>query len=222
MKFKFDYVPTSSEKINQKLKFGSNKHTYMTHVIPEFVEACTTINPSLVIDAGCGRNLYKDIIPNLQGFDIGDYEEADFQSTILDANFEKESADAVISQGVIHFYSKATIKKNIKQVVEWVKPGGKLCMMVNYNDQNMRTMLHLTNNTLSIVPWDDDFLNEVTQENGLKFYKDPWFIDWQMSRRPGSKKFTEAFSKNENLKTLWEESSNNLKKLLWIWEKTNV
>lgn len=222
MTIDFDNIHNTSVKINKRLGFGSDAHTYMTHVIPEFVETCTTVNPSLVIDAGCGRNLYKDIIPNLQGFDSGNYEEADFQSTILDANFEKESADAVISQGVIHFYSKATIKKNIKQVVEWVKPGGKLCMMVNYNDQNMRTMLQLTNNPLSIVPWDDNFLNEITQENSLKFYKDPWFIDWQMSKRPGSKKYVKAFSKNENLKSLWEESSNNLKKLLWIWEKPNV
>ena len=222
MTINFDKIHSTSAKINASLGFGSDAHTYMTHIIPEFVEACTITNLSLVIDAGCGRNLYKDIIPNLQGFDSGNYDEADFQSTILDANFEKESADAVISQGVIHFYSKATIKRNIKQVVNWVRPGGKICMMVNYADDNMLTMLKLTNNKLNIVPWDLEFLEEVTKENKLTYHKEVWFKDWQFERRPSNKTFTEVFSKNENLKSLWETSSNNLKKMLWIWEKPNV
>jgi len=222
MTIDFDNIHSTSDKINKRLKFGSNKHTYMTHVIPEFVEVCTTLNPNLVIDAGCGRNLYKNIIPNLQGFDSGNYEEADFQTTILDANFAKESADAVISQGVIHFYSKATIKRNIKQIVDWVRPGGKICMMVNYADDNMLSMLKLTNNKLSVVPWDLEFLTEVTKENNLTYHTEVWFKDWQFERRPSNKKFTDIFSKDKNLKSLWETSSNNLKKMLWIWEKPDV
>jgi len=217
-----DKIHSTSEKINKRLGFGSDKHTYMTHIIPEFVDVCTNLNPNLVIDAGCGRNLYRDIIPNLQGFDSGNYAEADFQSTILDADFEKDSADAVISQGVIHFYSKATIKKNIKEIVKWVKPGGKICMMVNYDDENMQNVLKLTNNALSVIPWSDDFLIEVTQENNLTFYKEAWFKDWHWTNRPNYKKLTAAFDKNEILKPLWHKSSSSLKKMLWIWEKPNV
>ncbi len=98
----------------------------------EMYERINSLNPSLVIDAGCGDNLHKHKIKNLIGFDpflepehrFPNTPGPDFKSSILDANFELESADAVLALGSINFISYEYIQQNFEKIYSWVKPNG--------------------------------------------------------------------------------------------------
>tara|TARA_X000000368_G_scaffold182583_1_gene144197 strand:+ start:903 stop:1559 length:657 start_codon:yes stop_codon:yes gene_type:complete len=81
-----------------------------------------------VVDAGCGGNQFKTIFPNLVAFDMVDYGNQDFVSTILDAPIEKESQDAVLCFGVLHECPNEYHKPNIEKMLSWLKSNGQLIM----------------------------------------------------------------------------------------------
>ena len=70
-----------------------------------------------VVDAGCGGNQFKGIFPNLVAFDMVDYGNQDFVSTILDAPIEEESQDAVLCFGVLHECPDEYHKPNIEKML---------------------------------------------------------------------------------------------------------
>ena len=75
--------------------FKSNKDISGFQSIIDFINS---ENPALVIDAGCGDNIFKYYIQNLQGFDVRDIKEADYKGTYQDMDkvFKPNSADAII------------------------------------------------------------------------------------------------------------------------------
>ena len=84
------------------------------------------LNPSLVVDVGCGRNRFKGRINNLIGFDISDTSKGDFIDDLLNVTYD--NVDAVLCEGVLHFDK---IEKRFKHILEWVRPGGLIVMRVN-------------------------------------------------------------------------------------------
>lgn len=90
------------------------------------IDEVNALDPDLVIDAGCARNVLKGKIKNLVGFDVVDFPNADFVSSIQDAKFEDESADVVLALGSVQFGSKKDVYEDVAKLVSWVKPGGRL------------------------------------------------------------------------------------------------
>ena len=81
-----------------------------------------------VVNAGCGDNTPFDQLTNLIAFDIVDYGNQNFVSSILDAPIEKESQDVVLCLGVLHECPNEYHLPNIEKMLSWLKPGGKLIM----------------------------------------------------------------------------------------------
>lgn len=144
--------------------------------IPWIVDYANSLNPSLVIDVGCGRNLYKNQIQNLIGFDSSDYVEADFKSTILDATFDDNCADIVMALGSIQFVSFKFIRKNLEQITKWTKPGGHIIMRVTLKDQQHLEKIKVYNKK-KLLPWTIDFLEEVTNNLNLEIVRDLYIYD---------------------------------------------
>jgi len=94
------------------------------------IEDINKSNPNLVIDAGCGHNQFKNKIKNLVGFDVVDFPNADFVSSIQDAKFDKESADVILALGSIQFGSKEEVYEDVEKIVSWLKPTGYIVMRV--------------------------------------------------------------------------------------------
>ena len=135
--------------------------------LQELYERVNARNPSLVIDAGCGRNPHKAHIPNLIGFDPSPFPDIDFQSTILDAEFEPECADVVLSLGSIQFISHDYIRENIDKIVGWCKPGGIIEMRIALGQfPNKRH-----------CGWAPGMLNEFTEKYNFSFLVEPVVYD---------------------------------------------
>jgi hypothetical protein len=88
------------------------------------VDPVNSLEPSLVIDAGCGTNKWKNKIKNLIGFDASPFPKIDFQSTILEAEFEENSADVLLLLGSLQFFNRDYIEQNLEKSLSWVKPNG--------------------------------------------------------------------------------------------------
>lgn len=132
----------------------------------EMYERINSKNPTLVIDAGCGRNKHKEKIKNLIGFDPSPFPNIDFCSTILDADFENESADAVLALGSIQFFSKDYIKQNIEKVLSWCKPNGLIEMRIAPDKFS-------TSETWHYCHWEIPWISEFTNEFNLAYIVEP-------------------------------------------------
>lgn len=177
--------------------FGDDYKQEMNQSFDWIIRYANNLNPSLVIDAGCGRNMYKEKIQNLIGFDSGDYQGVDFKSSILDANFDLESADVVMALGSVQFVSLKYIRKNLEKLVSWTRSGGYLIMRATIKDENILKQIRF-NNLIKLVPWPDKFLEEMTKKLNLEIVVDPW----------------------ETVVTY--PNGRTMRKMYWVWRKKNV
>jgi hypothetical protein len=184
-----------NNKILHAGRFGDSFKQKMNIGYPWIIEYANSLNPSLVIDAGCGRNMYKGQIQNLIGFDSGDYDNVDFKSTILDANFDDNSADIVMALGSIQFVSLKYIRKNLEKIVGWTKPGGHMIMRATIRDQDHLDKIR-GNNKVKLVLWPLGFLEEMTVKLDLEIVRDPHVY--------------EVHYPNDNIYA---------KKMEWVWRK---
>lgn len=207
-----------SKVVSYKQNFNDDEKKYMSKVWDDIVEKCNALNPSLVVDAGCGRNQYKNLIQNLEGIDIGKWKQADRYVSILDAGYKENSVDAVISIGSIQFMSKEYIKKNVAEVVKWTRHNGLIFMKVNYWDDAMITMLKMTNNSVKVVPWDEQFLYELTEYHNLTFETEPHLVEWNFKKTDNYDSVTERFSTDPERYKKWLWATSNLKKMHWVWK----
>ena len=205
------------QRVAHKQNFGDDEKKYMSQVWDDIVEKCNALNPSLVVDAGCGRNQYKNLIPNLEGIDIGKWKQADRHVSILDAGYKENSVDAVISIGSIQFMSKEYIRQNVAEVIKWTKHNGLIFMKVNFCDDAMLTMLKMSNNTVKVVPWDYKLLYELTEKHNLEFETDPHLVKWTFEKTDNYESITERFAKDAERYQKWILATSNLKKMHWTW-----
>lgn len=109
------------------------------------------LNPSKVIDVGCGENLFKGLINNLYGFDKEYYPTADTQSSIEDIDIELESVDVALCLGSLQYTSRVEQERQLGKVVSWVKKGGYIIVrnqpFVDYVGHNEK-YLHKTDNRM--------------------------------------------------------------------------
>ena len=142
--------------------------------IEEMYARVNALNPTLVIDAGCGQNQHKPFIKNLIGFDASPFPGVDRNCAILDAQFEPASADAVLCLGSIQYISKEYILANIDKVISWVKPGGLIEMRTMLNDTFSQEYHAVYDKDAVRYLWDDRLRNKITEKYNLEYVVDPW------------------------------------------------
>lgn len=135
------------------------------------IEEINDLQPNLVIDAGCGHNVFKHKIKNLIGFDIVNFPNADFISSIQDAKFENESADVVIALGSVQFGTKQEVYSDMSKIISWVKPGGHIVMRA-IKDQILFGPLGNKPAKYRYY-WTDDDINFLTEYHNLSVIKGP-------------------------------------------------
>jgi trans-aconitate methyltransferase len=132
------------------------------------IDEVNSLNPKLVIDVGCGTNVYKKYIKNLIGFDQAPYPQADFQAFLEDAVFEPESADVIMCLGSLHFGTREQVYEKFDRVIKWLSPGGHIIM---------RTMLSMEMpdfaNSFFYI-WTPEDIEYLGQLHNLKVVKGPF------------------------------------------------
>jgi len=107
-----------------------------------YLKFLTEINPTLIADIGCGKNLIKRYIPNIIGYDKTP--EADiyewFDNTFLSNNIEK--FDCAFSINSMHFVSLLNFADRINEFGKIIKPSGRGYLSFNLARMVERTYLH--------------------------------------------------------------------------------
>ena len=141
------------------------------------IETVNSLNPSLVIDAGCGTNHYKAHIANLVGFDPNDPVHADRVDTIQSAQFDPASADAVLALGSMQFGTRESVRADLERVVSWLKPQGLLFMRVKSSQGLDRMWNKLTYNHQPRYCWTQQDQTEWGSQMGLVLEPMPSLLD---------------------------------------------
>ena len=168
------------------------------------------LDPKLVIDVGCGRNKHRQRIPNLIGFDASPFPEVDRHCTILEAEFEINSADAVLCLGSVQFISREYIIENMDRVFSWVKPGGLIEMRVLLSDDSALEYIATFDKRSAKYPWNDELRNWITEQYNLSYVIEPWIYNATAPMSVIEQK------SNEIEKTL---KFRDLKRQCWTWQK---
>ena len=135
----------------------------------EMYARINALNPTLVIDAGCGRNNHKAHIKNLIGFDASPFTEVDIHCPILEAPFETETADAVLALGSVQYISREYILANMEKIISWVKPGGLIEIRVKFNNTFSQEYHKVYDKDVVRYLWDDELRNEITKKYNLEY-----------------------------------------------------
>jgi hypothetical protein len=98
------------------------------------VDEVNGLNPSNVLDLGCGYNEFKGKINNLVGVDPYN-KKADITSNILD-HVGQQPYDVVICLGSVNFGSVDKIYNELEHAVKITKPGGLLYFRANPGRQH--------------------------------------------------------------------------------------
>lgn len=178
----------------------------------ELYDRINALNPSLVIDVGCGRNAHKPFIKNLVGFDASPFPEADYCFPILEAKFKPNTADAVLCLGSIQFIGRDYIIENLDRVISWVKPGGIIEMRVMLVDEDVKEFWQ-TYDTMGVkYPWDDELRNEITKKHNLEYIIEPWSYHADVNADK-LKKHKSGYSEAR------VQARSTQKRICWTWRK---
>jgi SAM-dependent methyltransferase len=198
--------------------------------IEEMYARVNALDPTLVIDAGCGKNKHKPFIKNLIGFDASPYLGVDMNCAILDAPFEPASADAVLCLGSIQYINEEYILANIDKVISWVKPGGLIEMRVMLNDAFSQEYHKVYDKDAVRHPWDDQLRNKITEKYNLEYVVEPWTYNATASIELLERKYRKFQRKRvdtgrkdqewlESVK-LKDSLMQQLKRQCWTWRKS--
>lgn len=189
--------------------------------LEEMYDRINGLNPTLVIDAGCGRNKHKEHIKNLIGIDASPFPEVDIHCPILEAPFEPNCADAVLVLGSVQFISREYIIENMEKIISWVKPGGLIEMRVLLQDETAKNWTATYDPRGVKVAWDEELKNYLSTTHNLRYIKTPWIYTATASRddawhaRQAERR---AKSERKEKKSLYKL---DLKRECWTWRKPN-
>lgn len=168
------------------------------------IEEVKETNPTLVIDVGCGHNRFKGSIPNLIGFDIAPFPNADMVSPISEAPFQPECCDVAMCLGSVQFGTFAEVISNLERVVSWVKPGGYIVMRTN------QWPAPITPEGVLRHTWTEQDVQKVSQLLDLELYK-PIRVEDVIGNRD---KFPPEL--------LSKKGITGCNRLVWWWKKPGV
>ena len=127
----------------------------------KLIDEINSLNPTSVLDLGCGYNEFKGKIPHLVGVDPYN-KNADIQQTILEYNPGKQF-DVVTVLGSINFGSTDKVFAELEHAVELCAPGGTMFFRVNPG------VLHEAPESDWIVfyPWNANFIQNCADHFGV-------------------------------------------------------
>jgi hypothetical protein len=85
-------------------------------------------NPQVIVDIGCGANLFKRIIPCIHGIDPTPNNPYADEFGSFDSEFSqshKDTYESVFSINAIHFISLINFEQKLLEFINVVKPGGR-------------------------------------------------------------------------------------------------
>lgn len=126
----------------------------------QLVEEINKLNPTNVLDVGCGYHPFKGRIQNLVGIDPYN-DHADFQVDILEYKV-KTLHDVIIALGSINFNSRDEIEARFKHCVDLLMPSGRFYLRANPG------ITHRTGPYVEIFPWTFETVVEFAEKFGLK------------------------------------------------------
>ena len=118
------------------------------------------MNPTRVLDVGCGYNPFKERIPGLIGIDPYN-DSADYMVDILDYNVD-DTYDHIIALGSINFNSREDIESRFAKTVDLLSPGGHLWMRCNPG------IVHKNGPWVEIFPWSFEIAYEFAKNYNLE------------------------------------------------------
>jgi SAM-dependent methyltransferase len=129
---------------NYEVRDDDSKQIFLSKIVEKYpingvtmVDEINSLEPSLVIDLGCGLNQYKGLINNLVGVDVvGCREDIVADITNLKEHFADHTADVVLALGSINFGQADLIESQLKEVKRLLKPGGVAYFRANQNDHD--------------------------------------------------------------------------------------
>lgn len=197
--------------------------------LEEMYARVNALNPTLVIDAGCGRNSHKPYIKNLIGFDASPYPEVDINCAISEAPFEANSADAVLALGSLQYISEEYVLENVDRIISWVKPGGLIEMRIVLNDDFSREYHAIYDKDAVRHPWGDELREKITKQYNLDCMVEPWTYQGTAPEATLEKKYQRRQQRKveTGLKTqewldaikLKDSLMQQLKRQCWTWRK---
>jgi len=84
-------------------------------------------HPKIILDLGCGENIFKTFIPGIVGMDSHDLSNYDIKD-FFDEDYtcgHQQAFDAIISINSIHFAPVTEITQRLKWVASMIRPGNR-------------------------------------------------------------------------------------------------
>jgi hypothetical protein len=162
------------------------KNEQILDVVPYYyVQPIIETNPEVIVDLGCGLNIFKNIWPDIVGIDadlksscdIHDYFDHEF------AHGHQNYCDALISINAIHFSPIDSIAERLKWCADMIRPGGTGFIAFNLETWLMYTERIQCIELFGSTPKFEDIVHYVDQEIrsiGL----DLVIYDWPVLRVP--------------------------------------
>jgi SAM-dependent methyltransferase len=153
-------------------------------VVPYYyIQKVMEINPELVIDLGCGLNVFKKTWPNIIGIDADENSNCDIMDH-FDRDFaqgHQQYCDALISVNAIHFAPIDQITQRLQWCANLVKPGGRAFVSFNLETWLMYTDIACISQLFGSSPQLDDIVNYV--DHAVKSLSlDLIIYDWPILR----------------------------------------
>jgi hypothetical protein len=117
----------------------------------------------LVLDVGCGRNLFKGTIKNLVGIDPA-FDQADYKVTIEEFETDQQF-DVALCLGSINFGSIEDIRRQLACVVHHLKPTSRIYWRCNPGLQDHG---NAECEQIKFFPWNEEWHTTLSIEYGFK------------------------------------------------------
>ena len=125
------------------------------------VDEVNALNPSSVLDVGCGYHPFKGRIHNLVGIDP--YNNcADYEVDILDYKVRAGSHDVILALGSINFNSRDEIEQRFAHCVGLLRTGGKFYLRANPG------ITHRTGPYVDVFEWSFEVVNQFAEIYNLR------------------------------------------------------
>lgn len=129
------------------------------------IQEVQALNPLLVLDLGCGENLYKQFFPNIIGVDINSESQCDIIAPIENLSFQDNYADVAFCFGV---FSSSQVSAAVAEVKRVIKPNGLIFIRDVLDVESALESARVSND----IPYDRTpvYINKVTDPSQIRLF----------------------------------------------------
>ena len=148
-------------------------------------------NPQVIVDIGCGANIFKRIIPCIHGIDPTPNNPYADEFGAFDSEFSqahKDEYESVFAINSVHFVSLVDFEKRLLEFINIVKPGGRgvitfnVTRMLEYTSFTQRQELFNTHliDPQMLTDYVNNKINRIKQNTTTKFLVVDLFINEEL------------------------------------------